>query len=379
MRSRRLPPVAALATLALAAAAPAAAQASEALYTRWTALTGFEFQSYSFDPGIAVSKASQWNIPVAVIAPLGTRVSVDLTTHVAGASVATSGGPTETLTGLTDTELRLLYTLARDRAVASVALNLPTGMHSVSTSEFTVAGAIGSNYLSFPVANFGTGFGLTAGAAYAVPAGAWNVGVSGSLRYAASYDPFSDQPGFSYKPGVEIRGRVGADRLVGASGRVLFGLTASTFSNDQFTGTGTVASGRYAPGLRFIGDAGYLRVIGRSTLRLMAWDYLRTTGDTNGTASPDTRENVFNVEARWTYPAGPRLELEPLLAFRQWDPANYRGGRLYAGGAALRYGLSDRLGADFEARYQSGWVSVQGRGSANLTGAYLRLFLRYDR
>jgi len=355
-----------------------AAQAADALYTRWTGVSGFEFQSYAFDAGLAVRKASQWNIPLAVVAPLGTHVSLDLTTHVAGASVAPSAGPSEVLTGLTDTQLRLLYTLTRDRAVASLSLNLPTGMHSVSTSDFTVAGAIGSNYLSFPVSNFGSAFGVTAGAAYAVPAGAWNVGFSGSLRYAGSYEPFSDQP-VSYKPGVEIRGRAGVDRLLGASGRVLLGLTASTFSTDQFTGTGTITSASYAPGLRFIGDAGYLRVLGRSTLRVAAWDYLRTAGDTNGAANPDTRENVFNLEARWTWPAAPRFELEPLAAFRQWSPADYRGGRLYAAGVAARYGVTDRLAASVETRYSRGWVHSRGHGFAKLTGGYLRLFLRYDR
>ena len=364
--------------LAVAAPAVLGAQASDALYTRWTGVTGFELQSYSFQPGIAVRRATQWNIPLAIVAPLGRRVSVDLTTHLAGASVATYAGPTESLTGLTDTELRILYTLQRDRAVASLSVNLPTGMHSVSTSEFTVAGAIGSNYLSFPVASFGTGLGLTAGAAYAVPAGAWNVGVSGSLRYAGSYEPFSDQP-LSYQPGVEVRGRVGADRLVGGSSRLLLGLSASTFSTDQFTGSGTINSASYAPGLRFIGDVGYLRVIGRGTLRVTAWDYLRTAGDTNGASNPDTRENVFNLEARWTWPAAPKLQLEPLAGFRQWSPADYRGGRLYTAGVAARYGLTPQLAANVETHYAQGWVYARGRGFATLSAAYLRLFLRYDR
>jgi len=359
--------------------APAlAAQASDALYTRWTGLSGFEFQSYSFAPGIAVRTVSQWNIPLAVVAPLGSHMSLDLTTHIAGASVSLDSGPSQTLTGLTDTELRLLYTLTRDRAVASLSLNLPTGMHSVSTSEFAVTGAVGSNYLSFPVSNFGGAFGVTAGGAYALPAGAWNVGLSGSVRYAGSYAPFNDQA-ISYKPGMEVRARAGADRLVGASGRLVLGLSASTFSTDQFTGTGTVTSASYAPGLRFIGDAGYLRVFGRSTLRVALWDYLRTAGDTNGTSNPETRENVLNLEARWTWPAAPRLQLEPLAGFRQWSPADYRGGRLYTAGVAAHYGVSDRLAASVETRYSQGWVYSRGHGFATLNGAYLRVFLRYDR
>ncbi|HEY6854141.1 MAG TPA: hypothetical protein VI139_07835, partial [Gemmatimonadales bacterium] len=161
--------------------------------------------------------------------------------------------------------------------------------------------------------------------------------------------------------------------------RMMLGLSASTFSTDQFTGTGTINSSRYAPGLRFIGDAGYARVFGRATLHVAAWDYLRTAGDTNGTSSPDTRENVFNLEARWTWPATPRLQLEPLASFRQWSPADYRGGRLYTAGVAAHYGVSDRFAATFEGRYSQGWVYSRGHGFATLDGAYLRLFLRYDR
>jgi hypothetical protein len=272
----------------------------------------------------------------------------------------------------------LLYTLDRDRAVASLAINLPTGQHSVSTSQFAIAGSVGSNFLSFPVSSFGTAFGVTGGLAYALPAGAWNVGLSGSVRYVGSYSPFSDQ-GVSYKPGLEMRLRAGADRVIGQSSRVLLGLTTSTFSSDEFTGSGTFSGLTYKPGLRFIGDAAYLRVIGRSTLTFSAWDYLRAAGDTNSVSNPDSKENVFNAEVRFAHPVAPRLTLEPLVSFRQWSPSDYRGGRLYSGGLAARYTINDRLSASLDGRLSSGWVYVRTRGRANLTGTGLQLFLRYQR
>src|SRR2546427_10622929 len=211
---------------AVVAAAPAGllAQGSDALYTRYSGLTGFEYRGYSFDPGISVKSVSQWNLPFIAVAPVGRRISVDLTTHIVSGKISTYAGTSEKLSGLSDTQLRLLYTLGRDRLVASLTLNLPTGKHSVSTSEFQVVGAVGSTYLSFPVSSFGTAFGATAGPAYARTLGGGNLGVSGAPRYTGNYSPVSDQS-VSYNPGWGTRVRGGADRRMRRKARLLVGLT----------------------------------------------------------------------------------------------------------------------------------------------------------
>ncbi len=373
--SNRLP--IALAAALAAFPARAAAQTSDALYARINALSGWEIRGYRFDPGLAVKSVSQWSVPLVLIAPVGRKMSVDLTTQVASGSISSYGAGTETLSGLTDTQVRLLYTLERDRLVTSLSVNVPTGKHSVSTSQFQVAGAVGANYLSFPIANFGTAFGVTGGVAYARPAGAWNVGLSGSLRYLRDYAPFSDQP-VSYSPGLEGRVRGGVDRLLGQRARILLGLTVSTFSTDVFTGTGTFVSGWYDPGTRYIGELAVVRVVGRATLTFAAWDLYRRAGTTNALSNPETKENVLNGELRLTYPLRPRLELEPLVGFRQWSPADYRGGRLYSAGVTARVGLTDRLSATVAGRFDDGWVFARGRGFANLTGYGLTMFLRYQ-
>jgi hypothetical protein len=354
-----------------------AAQSSDALYTRVTGLTGFEYRGYSFDPGISLKSVSQWNIPFIAVAPLGRHMSVDLTTHVVSGRIATFAGTEEKLSGLSDTQLRLLYTLGRDRLVTSLTLSLPTGQRSVSTSQFEVASAVGSNYLSFPVASFGTAFGVTAGAAYARTLGSWNIGLSGALRYTGNYSPFSDQA-LSYNPGWEGRLRAGADRVIG-SGRLLVGLTFSDFSTDVYTGTGALVSGWYHPGSRFIGDLAYLRVVGSGTLTVAMWDYYRLAGHSNAGANQDTKENVFNWELRYGRRVAPRLQLEPLVAFRQWSPADYRGGRLYSAGLGARYAVSDQLSGHFTGRLDTGWIYAAGRGLADLTGTGLTVWLRYQR
>ena len=351
-------------------------QASDALYTRWAGYTGFQFQSYSISVTPA-TKSSEWAIPVVMVAPLGDRMSADLTTHYANAKVTDASGD-HTLSGLTDTQLRLLYTLNRDRAVVSLAINLPTGKHTLTSDQFQAYTVLGTNYLSFPVADFGTAFGATAGVAFATPAGGWNLGVSGAIRYSGSYVPLDTTPQTTYKPGIEFRGRLGADRLVGQSSRLLVGLTASTFSNDQLTGSGSLGSGSLAPGLRLIGDAGWVSAIGSNTLSISVWDFYRGKGTFQDTITTNS-ENVLNAEARFAIPASTQVTIQPLVGVRTWSPGQ-NGGTYLMGGLAARFGLSDQFSANLEGRYSSG-KALQQVGTPQLvsfTGASVQVMLQYQ-
>lgn len=368
-------------TLGLAAATTACvvsslhAQASDALYARFNALSGWEVRGFTIDSGIGVKSVSQWNVPFVVVAPLGRKMSVDLTTYYMSGRVVTDAG-TETLSGMTDAQVRFLYTMSRDRLVGSISFNLPTGEHAASVSQFQVAGATGSTYLSFPVSNSGTAFGVTGGLAYAQRAEAWNVGLSGSARYLGSYTPFSDEA-LSYRPGMEVRVRAGADRALGERSRVLLGATVSTFSTDEYAGSNALLGGSYAPGIRFVGEFAFVRVIGRSTLTVAAWDFYRLAGDTNGIANPDTKENVLNGELRLSYPIVPRIHVEPMVAFRQWNPSDYLGGRLASGGVRVQAGLTDRLSAALAGRYDAGWIS-NGTNRPSLQGYGVSLSVRFE-
>ena len=355
-----------------------AAQGSDALFARLNVLSGFESRTYVFDPGLSVTRASQWHIPIAFVTPLGRRLSVDLSASYANSTYETTSS-TATITGLTDTQLRLLYTLRPDRLVASLLLNLPTGRRSVTESEFEVSGAVGSNFLSFPVSNLGTSFGITGGLAFATRAGAWNVGLAGSARYLGPYQPFTDVVA-TYTPGLEGRLRVGVDRLLGARSRFLIGVTGSTYSVDEFAGTGAgIPTTTYKGGPRLITDLGFVHVAGSTTFSLAAWDYYRVAGLTDDTTAASSRENVFNIELRAGLRAGPRVQVAPMVAFRQYNPDDYLGGRLYSGGVTVYARLSDHVGAQVGGRFDSGWSYVEGQGSANLTGYGATVLLRFQR
>jgi hypothetical protein len=368
----------AVATLVVAASTRILGQASDAIYARVSAVSGWEFRGYSFDPGIGAKRVAEWSIPVIVVAPLGRRLALDLTTRYASGRLESYGDTAQTLSGLTDTEVRLLYTASRDRLVGSLSFNLPTGQRTLSAREFQVAAAVGGTYLSFPVPNFGTAFGVTGGIAYAARAGAWNLGVSGSLRRLASYSPFS-QDTLAYTPGWEGRVRAGADRLLGERSRLLVGLTVSSFSTDTYAGASALVSGWYSPGTRFIAELAFVRALGRATVTVSAWDFNRLAGLGTTGSNQETKENLLNGELRLTYPVGPRVQLEPMVAFRQWSPADYRGGRLKSAGLVARAGLSDRLAATLATRFDDGWIFARGHGFAPVQGYGASLYLRYER
>ena len=367
-----------LVLVAATLASPLAGQGNTALYSSWSGLGGFDYQRYGFDKGYAVQSGWQWSLPLVLVAPLGSHASIDLTTHYAHTEVTDTA--TLTHSGLTDTQLRLLYTIGAQRAVASISINLPTGTKSFPTSSYGVASGVSSTYLSFPVNNLGSGFGLTTGLAYAAPAGGWNLGLAGSVRVQANYRPFTDDS-MNYRPGLEGRLRLGADRLLGERGRLLLGLTFSTFSTDEFSGGSSAQGSTFNPGSRFITEFGYAYSWGSTSVTFGAWDYYRMAGSSGVATQSDTKENVFNTELRLARQLSRRFAIEPLASFRQWSPADFRGGRLYSFGANLRFGLSDQWSGVASGRFGTGWIydprPLVGRSDVTATG--LSLYLRYQR
>ena len=149
--ARRAAPVLALALLLPAALA---AQAPLGL-TEVSAGGGLEFRRFAFESGFAVDETRQLAVPIAVALPLGRRFTVDIGSAWATTSVE-SGAGDFTVSGFTDTQVRASYTFGADAVVASVLVNLPTGLETNSAEDFFVASAVASNFLLFPVNVFGT-------------------------------------------------------------------------------------------------------------------------------------------------------------------------------------------------------------------------------
>src|SRR5215831_12712731 len=190
---------------------------------------------------------SELAVPIYAIIPVTPQLSFDVGSAYTQARVEQTGSPTSTISGLTDTQIRGNLVLGNDLVVLTGGVNLPTGKSTVATDQRAAAGLIGSDFLVFPIANMGTGFGGTGGIAVAVPIGGdWNFGFGGSVRHSAQYDPFelSGAQVLHYQPGNEYRARAGVDHPLG-TGRISLGVTYSTFGDDNLGGSIYNTGNRY--------------------------------------------------------------------------------------------------------------------------------------
>ena len=295
----------ALCLLALVAP-PAAGQSASP--DRAAVTVGAEGRGYTFGQYFPVQSLTQLAIPMAVVVPMG-RFTLDAGAWYAVTALDRDGAPAQSVSGFTDTQVRGSYVLGDDAVVLTAMVNLPTGADNLSAAEYAVLAAASSSFFAFPVNGYGSGASLTLGAAGAIEAGEWNLGLAGSGRLSRPFSPFQDTEGeFTYQSGLEVRLRAGADRLVGG-GRLSLGLTFSTFGDDEFaSGGGT--TGIYRPGQRLIAEASFATVVGPATLIGYAWDYYRWSGDSAG-VSVLNRENLLTggVQARW-----------PLSRTGAWEP-----------------------------------------------------------
>ena len=280
-----------LALIALCVAAPAAAQGN-GFYDGRIVGTGLQFKTYSFGNGAQFEKASQLAIPVVLVYPVSSRLSLDVGTSYAMTSTTTVTNGAHSVSGLTDVQFRGAYTLGRDLAVLSLVVNLPTGIKFDSADAIT-AGAAASNFLLFPVNSYANGLSVTGGAGVAKKLGDWGIGLAGSFRWSGKYSPYTGSLStLSYEPGLEGKVRLGADRDLG-QGRIRVGLTYSTFGDDTY-GAGSGADTKYSPGNRFIAEGAYSWPGLVGTVSAYLWNYHRSAGATD-TLTVSNGENILTV------------------------------------------------------------------------------------
>ena len=353
------------------AAAPLAAQGN-AFYANPSATTGVQFRTYHFGSGALYDNISQVAIPIGVAIPVTPKLAVDLGTYYASTSATPAGGSAQTLSGLTDVQVRGAYVF-NQALVATVTLNLPTGT-KFKTSDSAAAGASASNWLLFPVNSYANGFSATGGVAATTHAGDWNVGVALSGRVNSSFKPVSGDS-LSYKPGFEGRVRLGVDRLIGQS-RLTLGATFSTFGDDAF-GAGAGAQQRYSPGTRFIGEASYATPGLGGMLTAYAWDYYRGAGSTDS-ASSANEENIFTGGLSHRYTLSPNSTLESLIEARALSQQSGGSGILVGIGTGVRMRLNDRFSFVPSVRGDFGSAKFPTGGSASVTGVSAAALLQLN-
>lgn len=369
----------ALLAVALFAVSPLKGQTP--IYPSASAGGGIDVRVYDFGRGASVDEASQLVVPLFAGVPLGRRLFVDLTANYASTRVEGAAGASAELKGLTDSQLRLSYTLGRDRAVFSLGFNLPTGETKVRDEQVAVLGTTAQTFLPFTVSNYGAGFGVTGGATVAYQLGRWNVGAAGSLRHIGSYEPLAapDSARVSYDPGIEGRVRVGVDRLIGERARFTAGFTLSTYSRDEFEGAQSFG---FSPGSRYIAEANFARQLGRSTLQVYGWAYFRGASRVSD-APPELAdvagEQVYHGGVVWAIPIGARVRLDPGVEVRYWYPDRAHRGRLFGVRLGARLPVFARLAVAPSVRWDEGWLVLPESGFARVTAWKATLLLRAGR
>lgn len=362
--------------LLLALALPAAARAQQ----NRRVISGVEYRAMSFDPGLGYTKVSEFVVPVGVIWTVSPRLTFDVGTRFASASSTTAPDTagrqvTATLSGLTDTQARLVYQVRPDMLALSLTANIPTGKSLLSSDQLGVAGPIAHDLIPYPVSNFGSGTSVTTGLALAVPVGGWAVGIGGAFRmssgYTMFYAPDSSHAPYDLKPGAEMRFTLGADRVFGDA-HASFGLTYSSFANDE------VAGQQLAPGKRVIGQASWSQPFLGANLALYAWDLYRGASNDMAGAAAIQEQNLVAVGGALTIQQG-RNQLRPSVEYRRhWAGFNslQAEGTLLALGLRYAMMMGDRMTLLPAVRYDMGNVVGLSGTDVGYHGLSASLMLR---
>lgn len=222
-----------------ALATPLAAQ----IPSGWAVEGGASYELYSFgDAGASdVESLSLVTLPVTAEVRLGRRTTVRLSGRYAHGTMTRADGRTASLSGPTDTDLRVVVPFADDAVVLTGLVSAPTGRASHGPDEAEVAGAIAADLLPFRITNWGTGGGVGASVALARPFGPYGVGVSAGYVVSGDFEPREGRE-VRYEPGNMLRVNGVVDRSVGDS-KLSARVSYQRYSEDALGGANLFRAG----------------------------------------------------------------------------------------------------------------------------------------
>jgi len=206
---------------------------------------GVLMESYTFkSPAqVDVQKISLLTVPISVRVSLAPQWELGVNGAYASGSLTRQSGEAATISGLTDTDIRLTYATAGDRLRVSAVALAPTGKSKLSAAEMDVMGVVAADLLPFAISNWGSGGGLGMSAALALPVSdASTIGISGGYVLARSYEPLA-ATSFAYRPGNQMQMRAAADRTFGSSAKASLQLSYLHFGQDQTAGSNFYQTG----------------------------------------------------------------------------------------------------------------------------------------
>lgn len=282
--------------------------------------------TYGIGEGVDKRTIEQASVPLALVLQLHRRLSVDVTSAFAYTRVLEQDSTLSEISGATDTQVRANIQILMDHLVLTLGVNAPSGQYQVTSEQMMAAGAIGNDFLFFPISSMGNGPSGTAGAALAFELFNWNLGFGGSMRKAMEFEPYEvGSPTVRYQPGDETRFRITAERALWI-GTGSFGLTMSSFGDDQLDST------TYSTGDRVISSAAWNIPFWRANLGLGVWHLSRDEGEQLGGPAP--KEGIRNLSAVLSLPLL-KWTVTPSIESRRWRVAGRPAGELRNLGISL--------------------------------------------
>lgn len=326
--------------LLAAFAAEASAQAS------YQVNSAFLFERYSFDTGLAYSEVTQLTLPLTLTAPLGNQVDFTLSGGFTKVSVTESDsddGTDQEVSGLIDTEARLVFKVVPDRFNLLLTAVAPTGMEALDIGEEAVLMALSSQVVGFSTTSLGTGGGAGAGFVGAVPVGNMALGLAGSYTHAIAYSPVVGQSS-EWKPGGQLRFRAGLEGTVGPRTYLRVATILGIRQKDQVDGEEMGGLGNQIHTYFSLNHG-----VGTGALTLYAINSYRSAPQIESTAVGAVRlpkGNLLALGGRLEIPVAREVRLVPRIEYRRLTEAerdDYGDGALEAAGSTLRIGADLRF------------------------------------
>jgi len=334
---------------------------------------GVLMESYSFGSPekVDLKKVSLITVPIAARVFLAPKIELGVTSAFGSAKLTRAGGQETTISGPTDTEVRLTYGAIDDRVRISAAALAPTGKSQLTAEEMDVTGVIAADLLPFAISNWGSGGGLGVSAAFAVPMNeATSIGLSAGYVVARKYEPLSATT-FAYRPGNQLQLRAAADRTVGSTAKASLQLTYLHFGQDQGDGTNLYQSGDR---LQAVGSLAF--AAGSNGTGIVYAGYLRRQEGQYTTAVRITpAQDLIYAGTAFRRPVGGAMLVPSLDARILGNESGVEQGRTISGGLALEIPRGNfEIVPRAQARFGS--LTVRTGQESSFTGMELGISIR---
>jgi hypothetical protein len=302
---------------------------------------------------------------------MGNRTHVTLSSGVTRVSL--TGDPSvgledQEISGLIDTEARLVVELIPDRVSFLATGVLPTGIGTLEVDEEAVLTALSSQVIGFSTTRLGGGGRAGAGFVGAFPVGEMALGLAGSYTYSSAYTPLQSQP-TEWKPGGELRIRAGLEGPVAPQSYIRLAAIYASRQADELDGDPQAEMGNQIHVYGALNQG-----INGSSLTLYLFDSYRSAPQlevtTIGTVMVP-KGNLLGLGAKLEIPIARETRLIPKAEFRRLTEAPREGlfdgsmeaaGSTFRVGADLKHPLNPNLALVLEGNGLFGNVGT-GRGS----------------